>query len=231
MSKIYCKTYSYNVSTDNTSSSSLVRLVFIQLSPAGIGCELGYHWVAVTCYGLYIDLSMMMSRSFLVDSLILKKSGEQVRGFSPPRSPYNSSAPPGHTDAHRAASEHALHSLTRPHGSSLVDVCCPWCVHGTNPPNMLTGSLPTTGPLSLVKPIATTSTLSIPTTAFTTTHPIFSMTHRPPLGALPAPSAFTSTDPQSHPLRAMDPRRIRYMNLGKFYTSSYFRPLVTCTSQ
>ena len=167
-----------------------------------------------------------MSRSFLVDSLILKKTAnEPVRGFSPPRSPYSSTASPAtHSDVQRAAADHALHSLARhPGHSSVLDVCCPWCVHGSGPTavaGMLPVSLPTTGPVPLVKPIPSTSSPSSTTVASTLglspAHPIFSIPHRPPLGTLTTPSAFSSSESQNHhPLRAMDPRRIRYMNLGE----------------
>ena len=164
------------------------------------------------------NLDKMMSRSFLVDSLILKKSSEPVGGFSPPRSPYTSSAP-GHSpaDHQRAASDHALHALHRPPGGSMLDVCCPWC-----PPavSMLPVSLPSSGALPLVEPVDTTSSIASMTlqaSGLSASHPVFSVPHRPPLGTLSTPSAFSATEPQSHhPLRSMDPRRIRYMNLGKF---------------
>nr|ACH87538.1 ParaHox [Platynereis dumerilii]ACH87540.1 ParaHox [Platynereis dumerilii] len=158
-----------------------------------------------------------MSRSFLVDSLLLKKApGLDSRGaFSPPDKPFGRPGSSGGLDprldprqAAAAAAEHALHSLAR-HQAGMLEVCCPWCV-----PSPLT---------SLNK--STTSASTIP--HHHAPHPIFSMAPlHPPPGAPPVaprpnlvglqPSAFspTNSDAPVSPLRLADRARLRYLTVG-----------------
>lgn len=154
-----------------------------------------------------LDLSLhhgKMSRSFLVDSLLLKKPGldslESRGAFSPPEKmkdvrDVRDERLERATAA--AAAEHALHSLARHQG--MLDVCCPWCI----PPAI-------SHPISSLKPSSSSTSLH-------PAHPIFSVA---PLAPQPArmlqPAAFPASDSQVSPLRLADRARMRYMGLGTF---------------
>ena len=173
-----------------------------------------------------------MSRSFLVDSLILKKP-HQPESRRSPASQHELSDP-------RAAT-HALHTLARP-GGSILDSCCPWCVHGGSAEHHSLGlhgflphvSLPST--MSVVKPLPTSGSGGLVSVAPIGPTPGIGLSHQPRLPSLPsyhaglagfhhhaattAPPPPPPTATQHHPLRALDPRRIRYMNLpGKSHPS------------
>ena len=83
-----------------------------------------------------------VSRSFLVDSLILKKPGSDVLAGSPDGKEVRRLSPPpslrgfGTLPQQLLANHHAFHSLPRPAGTGgLLDLCCPWCVQtpGSSP--------------------------------------------------------------------------------------------------
>lgn len=96
-----------------------------------------------------------VSRSFLVDSLILKKPGSDVLPGSPDGKEVRRLSPSpslrgfGALPQQLLANHHAFHSLPRPAGTGgLLDLCCPWCVQTPgSPPRPVPAGLPGLGML------------------------------------------------------------------------------------
>ena len=162
-----------------------------------------------------------MSRSFLVDSLILKKPSAQPASPSSPQSAFSAQS------AAAVAAHQHLHSLAG-HGvclprtpADVLGMCCSLCV----PPAALHPSVSSAMQhLPLIKPSITSGAHS----ALTSSHSPLSIPHRPTVtlatsGAfLPrneaastaaAAAAAAVFRPFDH--RNYDPRRFRFMNLGK----------------
>mgnify|MGYP001544745273 CR=1 FL=1 len=168
-----------------------------------------------------------MSRSFLVDSLILKKSDNSGSSLSPPmglvRQP--SSPPAGHLpqQIHPHSRHHALHCFPRPPGSGgLLDMCCPWCIQtptAASMPSLGLFSVPVSSAFQgVVKPLALNTNSTPPSVP--ALNPVFTSAVQHPKPKSPAVTVNGSSAFQprmeSHrtsPLRMIDPRRIRYMTL------------------
>lgn len=181
-----------------------------------------------------------MSRSFLVDSLILKKP--HIREDSERRSPLERSlvnrSPPGHSPhpnrtGHRSPPRLSGHHLSDHHpalGSCFprtpADVMglytnnCPLCVH---PSGQLISAAPTSIPL--MKPL--TTVISSPTLHSSPSYPIPSRPRLDIPRKSPGQRALTSMPSPDY--TAVDPRRLRYVSLGQYSFSINIRSKIFVT--
>ena len=172
----------------------------------------------------------MMSRSFYVDSLILKKPQPQTPAMALSSSASYQSALLHHRL--HPLSGHPLHCLPRSQ-ADMLGGCCPLCVA---PPGIgLPVSTPHSVSMSMMKGLSSVASLNqhhpqlIPTTSYSSSISSNSSHHRPAISTpltptTPTPShqrprSLTPSPPPTPYNRALDPRRIRYMNLGTSLTS------------
>lgn len=161
-----------------------------------------------------------MSRSFYVDSLIVKRQSPIVGSDSASLSQANiSPIPMSHITS---ASHHHHHPLppiptTTPipcyprHPPSMLSLCCPLCIHA---PSALMSEGPAALP-GLKQAASTGSVLPSITTSL-------GMMQRRPLQLQTTPVSVHHTTLQSSPtgIQSLDQRRIRYSNVGKLISNS-----------
>ena len=162
---------------------------------------------------------MTMSRSFLVDSLILKKHGTAA-GVE--------AGLPGGVHVHGGLSAASIHPpyATSPAFSHMLhhrglgfDMCCPLCIHTSAGAGVGVLPLPLSSPMPVLKPLATSAHTLVPCTSLPGRAHGFPLARTPALGSLSSGgSAFHARgDSQRSPThRPAEQQRLRYMNFGEF---------------
>nr|AAV85466.1 Gsx homeodomain protein [Euprymna scolopes] len=161
-----------------------------------------------------------MSRSFLVDSLILKKPKENGSS-SPPTDPYHpshhanrSTTPPGcPTRMHPSMAAHPLSCYPR-HPADMLGFCCPLCIHT---PHHSVGHQVLSGHparLTSVKPLGQVVTTSAPSLTSNMQSGLPSQ-HQRQLGILSSQLPhFQQTSNNLPAFRNDETRPIRFVNVG-----------------